>query len=283
MSDQHEEPREGAPEWMVSYADMITIMMAFFVVLYASTGASGSRDKGGKAGQQPKGGKEASMGSQSGVSKGDSAKDATEERLQKVFDSLYYRFGPEWTLSNCWLGGPAALHSSSSAQEDDQHRQTGRPSRVPKQNPMMLVAPKPNDNVVAGGRVFFDEGAAALNDGQKIQLRALARELAGKMQKIEIRGHTCRRPLPRGSPFRDHWDLAYARCRAVYDLLVAEGIDPRRVRLGVAGENEPSDTDDDALQIKQNSRVEIHQLNEWVKEPTASQRTPKATVAAAAP
>src|SRR6478609_4541171 len=34
-----EEHHEGAPEWMVSYADMITIMMAFFVVMYAMAGA----------------------------------------------------------------------------------------------------------------------------------------------------------------------------------------------------------------------------------------------------
>src|SRR5947207_7888466 len=29
---------EGAPEWMVSYADMITILMSFFVVMYSMAG-----------------------------------------------------------------------------------------------------------------------------------------------------------------------------------------------------------------------------------------------------
>ena len=47
---------------MVSYADMITIIMAFFVVLYASTGSSGSRDRGGKSESNPKGGREATVG-----------------------------------------------------------------------------------------------------------------------------------------------------------------------------------------------------------------------------
>ena len=33
-----ERPSEGAPDWMVSYADMITILMAFFAVMYSMAG-----------------------------------------------------------------------------------------------------------------------------------------------------------------------------------------------------------------------------------------------------
>ena len=36
MSEEpQEEKPDGALEWMVSYADMITIMMSFFVVMFA--------------------------------------------------------------------------------------------------------------------------------------------------------------------------------------------------------------------------------------------------------
>ena len=35
MSANPEEKPDGAPEWMVSFADMITIMMSFFVIMFA--------------------------------------------------------------------------------------------------------------------------------------------------------------------------------------------------------------------------------------------------------
>src|SRR5688500_2476046 len=38
MADREEPKVEGAPEWMVSFADMVTILMAFFVVMYAMSG-----------------------------------------------------------------------------------------------------------------------------------------------------------------------------------------------------------------------------------------------------
>ena len=39
MSEPAEEhASEGAPEWMVSYADMITILMSFFVVMFSMAG-----------------------------------------------------------------------------------------------------------------------------------------------------------------------------------------------------------------------------------------------------
>ena len=56
MAAQPEASSEGgAPEYMVSYADMLTIMLAFFVVLYASAGTTSSgTSKGEKTGDVEK-------------------------------------------------------------------------------------------------------------------------------------------------------------------------------------------------------------------------------------
>jgi chemotaxis protein MotB len=268
MSQQPEQASEGAPEWMVSYADMITIMMAFFVVLYASTSASGTKDKGGKQGEQAKGGKEPAGNGKKTVS-GNS--EMTDERLQKVIESLTARFGSEWTVSNLWNGGAGAGKKGRSPGDsnDPNNSRNKKPNRgTTRENYAVLAAPKPNENIVAGGRVYFDESSVGLGEEQAIQLRAVAAELAGKLQKIEVRGHTGRRPLPKNSPYHDHWDLAYARCRAVQDSLIAQGIDPQRIRLSVAGTNEPIALEGDPLKIQQNSRVDIRLLNEWTGGPT---------------
>ena len=276
MAQQQQSSEGGAPEWMVSYADMITIIMAFFVVLYASTSASGTKETGGKSGKQAK---------SSAAAAPDTPKPPgtaeEEERLQRVFESLYARFGPEWTISNCWRGGTA------SRGREGQTRESSKPSLGRgRESLVVLVAPKPNENVVAGGRVYFADQSVTLDEEQQKQLRRVAEDLAGKMQKLEIRGHTDRRPIPPGSPYRDHWDLAYARARAVEEFLVAAGIDRRRIRIGVAGENEPFEVEGDPLKIRQNSRVEIHLLNEWVVEPGSSnigRPRPKAEKPAAVP
>jgi chemotaxis protein MotB len=251
---------EGAPEWMVSYADMITIMMAFFVVLYASTSSSGVKDKGGKAGAPAHGGKEPAATAKATVA----GKDLPDEKLNKVFESLAQRFGADWTAANCWTGGPAAQRKGE-PETDPKKRHASR--GMTKENYAMLFSPKPIDNTVSGGRIYFDGTSAELGEEQMRQLRAVAGQLAGKLQKLEIRGHSSRRPLPLDSPYRDHWDLAYARCRAVEEYLVSQKIDSQRMRLSVSGANEPLAVHGDPLKIQQNSRVEVRLLNEWLAPP----------------
>ena len=279
----------GAPEYMVSYADMLTIMLAFFIVLYASTGANSSGNKGEKAGHGAAPSKEA-RGSQTGSGSKEGAGpkgaealagrdgknqepdaegySAREARMQEVFKSLHARFGPEWTIANCWIGGPPELRSAATSRVKRGMgvRNTGTSTwGQVGDDSFRARAPRPGENVLVGGRIYFDEHSAALSEPSLRKLRTAAEELAGKTQRIEIRGHTTRRPLPAGAPPKDPWDLAYARCRAVQDYLVSQGIDPRRIRLGVAADNEPLEGEGDLIPVKQNSRVEVHVLNEVVQ------------------
>lgn len=273
MSDavQHQSSEGGAPEWMVSYADMITIIMAFFVVLYATTSGSGKKDKGhdaSKAEAAQQASKHASGGA--GGKDGGESGDGNQQQLQRVFDSLNARFGPQWTVANCWTGGPMPSGQGAAIRltQMDVEKRGGKLSRgLTAKNSDSIVPPKLGQYVVPGGRVLFDEFSAALTPEQEKRLAKAAEDLTGKRQKIEIRGHTDRRPLPKDSAFRDHTDLAYARCRTVADYLVAHGVEAKRLRLGVAAENEPLVSKGDDPPDGLESRVDVHLLNEWVHEP----------------
>jgi chemotaxis protein MotB len=223
-----EEKPDGAPEWMVSFADMITIMMSFFVIMFALATA---RNEGKKA---------------------------------AAMESIEYRFGPKWRpFVNPGMGlykdgqprkgagrNVRRLVLTPQADDDAGGRQFGRAN-----------IPAAGDLAGLGGSVYFDELAVDPGNAQKANLKRIADAAAGKPQKIEVLGHATRRPLPPDCPYRDPWDLAYARCRRVTELLAAMGIDPQRIRMGVAGATEPVPRQDPRAYARQNSRVDIYLLD----------------------
>jgi chemotaxis protein MotB len=122
------------------------------------------------------------------------------------------------------------------------------------------------DQKTIGGIIYFKGRTLDLSDEQRDQLQEEARELAGKPQKIEIRGHTKNRPFPPDGKINDNWDLAYQRCHRVMDYLVLLGIDPARFRIGVSAQFEPVYVGRDPTELDKNSRVEIFMLNEFTED-----------------
>ena len=241
MALRRTEPEPGLPEWIMSYADMITILMAFFVVMYSM---AGTKD---------------------------------EKKEAAVLQSLHERFGPMWpnllTIGPAGFGRPDLRLPESSlvgSQPDARRAASTARDRTATGTQSRVATSVPGQQLALGGSLVFDGHDSEPTDEHRQALATVFGAVSGKPQRIEIRGHTSKGSLPSGLPYQDNWDLAYARCRNTMRQLVALGIDARRIRLGVAADNEPP-AGGDAVSRTSAGRVDVFLLDEVVAPATTSE------------
>jgi len=202
----------GGGAWKVAYADFVTAMMAFFLVMWI-------------------------------VAQSDKVKEAVAEHFSAP------TFG--WSQARGTQAPPMV---------NDLQRKAVATSRPPEAISHNIRSKKRRFEDISNS-IFFDEGSSELDDNSRETLGRLVPHLAGKLQRIEIRGHNSRRPgVAEGHA---PWDLCYARCLATLAFLQEKGISPDRIRISLAGGNEPR-SDADVLP-GQNSRVEVLLLSEFVR------------------
>ncbi|MFV1965151.1 MAG: flagellar motor protein MotB [Pirellulaceae bacterium] len=237
MSQEEEEAGAGIPEWVVTFGDMMSLLLTFFIMLVSLSEVK------------------------------------EEEKYQALVESMRKQFG--YSTSQASLI-PGEMHPRNSAIE-----KVAAMGRAKRQNLMRggdkVQAPtgehprvqivRPGSKTAIGTVIYFREGNTELTDSHKEVLNDQVKVIQGKPQKIEIRGHTSRRPVTPDAKKRDHWDLAYERCYNTMRYLVdVMKIDERRVRLAPAGSNEPVHIGTDQTRMSENPRVEIYLLDEVVSD-----------------
>ncbi len=233
--DQEEEQREGAPEWMVTFGDMMSLLLTFFIMLISLSEVK------------------------------------QEERFQAMLESIRRQFGHDRAMASMIPGKSSPRNSrlSKLASMGRARRfntmRGGQPQRSPQGDEPRVKARSPGTTISVGTRVIFDHGTNKLTELAKRELQKISGEIGGKPQIIEIRGHTSRRPLPPHSSYNDNWDLAYHRSTAVMEFLVNLGIEPYRMRLSVAGSYEPYFKAEGMKNLQQNDRVEVYLITDNAK------------------
>jgi chemotaxis protein MotB len=119
----------------------------------------------------------------------------------------------------------------------------------------------------------FDEASAQLTAKSLDQLNRLIPVLLGKQNRIEIRGHSTRRPLAGDSPYHDLWQLCFARSEETMKYLEQKGIEPDRLRLSQAGASEPVTNRIESAWQKENARVEVFLLTEMADDQPGVQKS----------
>jgi len=110
--------------------------------------------------------------------------------------------------------------------------------------------------------LLFDLGRADLRSESVGLLRNVSDVLAALPNFIEVEGHTDNIPI-RTSIYKSNWDLSAARSCEVLRFLIQEGgIEPTRLAAAGYGEYKPIALNDTPDNRRKNRRVEILVLNE---------------------
>lgn len=231
MAFVQEEEQAGVPDWVVTFGDMMSLLLTFFVLLFSMSEVK--HDESVALIE--------AMRHQFGI--GDSAMSLMPSRTSPINVAV------------------ARLASAGRAQRITTIS-SGDKVKAPAGDQRRVRAIRPGKDTVQGGVVGFAESSGELAGEALRAIEAAAEVVKGKPQKIEVRGHTSSRPLPPDSPYRSQWDLAYTRAFKVKEELIRLGVKENRIRLSLAAENEPRYISPSEELRRQNARVEIYLLNE---------------------
>jgi flagellar motor protein MotB len=245
-SGGHEEAHEGAPEWLISFADNTALIMGFFVILLALNMAP----KGGATGEGATG---------TGPSDGELdwaigvreafhnpvRIDSTNPRERQMVERLKRRAASK---SGKGLGSGTAGTDDTKSQESTDIEKAMQELQTQIGNSMEQGIEGEYPSVknirdgleyTIGGQVSFESGRADLLEGARRELDAFAEVIQGMNTKIRIQGHAARKPKSAYAPYASLDDLSYARALAVKNYLASHGISDERMTVEACGDKEP--------------------------------------------
>ena len=240
------EAPENHERWLISYADFITLLFAFFVVMFASS----QTDKA-KAQQMS-----------------DSIKGALKQ--DKISSAIAEILGGAPGLKekgNAQMKGPGGKVKAETAtrKEGLEHSLLILQIQLkPEIDSGMLKVSMETRGLVISLRqaAFFPPGQDAIDDGRFPTLQKLAEVILAVPNKVRLEGHTDAVPI-HNARYRSNWELSSARGVTMLELLVARyRVPEQRLSVGGFAETIPIASNETAEGRAQNRRVDIVILND---------------------
>jgi chemotaxis protein MotB len=259
--------------WLVSYADFITLLFAFFVVMFAS----GQADR------------------QKAMAVSRSVREALEHgQFSSAISTVLGRGKPEPRKA------PVTTASAEQAHAPETPPLAGNPQ--PDLAQYLELLAKGLDPELKSGKLqlkleprglvismreatFFSSGAESVSLSSLPILERIAAVVQQMPNAVRLEGHTDSRPI-HNSRFRSNWELSVARSIAMLEIFrdrfrIAES------RMAVAGyaDNAPADTNETEEGRAHNRRVDLILLSPGAlrsepQRPAISISTPSLTVSA---
>jgi chemotaxis protein MotB len=215
---------------MVTFADLMSLLMAFFALLYAMSSIE-------------------------------------DHKFEEVATSLQSVFGDAKSGVFEFDGKSVIeLHLDSPVENDhEENQQFEQMAQIVTQAlenlenvEIEVDAQTQTIELTFSGEALFRSGSADLLPEFRLELRNLFRLRDVSGMSVLVRGHTDRVPLSGGGRFRTNWDLSASRAAAVGEYLISlRVIEPRALKVEGRADSMPISADGDFANYNKDRRVEI--------------------------
>lgn len=214
--------KKSSGNWLVTYSDLVTLLMVFFVLLYVLT---------------------------PGID-------------QSVFENFISYFQNSVGVMNqsaimSDLEQDQEMKREEIANEwivvDDFLEQHGLSSQVD-----LEIVPD-GVKITLSDSLTFNSGSAQILPKAQMVLEKITEMFDEEVESTEVQGHTDNVPISRASYYRSNWHLGAARAVSVVQFIRERSqLAPENYKASSFGEYRPIDTNETALGRRQNRRVEIY-------------------------
>ena len=205
---------EECPEWIFTFADLVMLMMGFFVILWVLKPSPSPKVGNGDPGGTPT----AAAIDQHWID--------TVAAIREAFD---YKAKPGST-DPIDVAVRAKRDNLTPAGPKDQGRAAVAP-QTPAGIDAEPSAIRPGQQSVTGGRLAFASGASVLTPQMLSQIDQVAEQVRGHRNLVLVQGHTGLDDLDEGASASAKLALSLRRAEAVADRLTADGVSPDVLRV----------------------------------------------------
>jgi chemotaxis protein MotB len=260
--------RRATPEnherWLVSYADLVTLLFAFFVVMYASTQTDKTRAK------------EISEAVQKALHEG-----STPPKLAAILGGTLDDSG----RGNAMLRGPALRqpaktpelsllpHALNLLSASELLR--SKLAREIDQGSVEIHVEERGVIIGLNAAVFFPSGGDTIDESVYPTTAKVAAVLNQLPNSLRLEGHTDSLPI-NNARFRSNWELSAARSIAMLRLLNERyGVESKRMAVVGYADTLAVDSNDTPAGRGKNRRVDIVIVSEFGMHAEPGQQQPK--------
>jgi chemotaxis protein MotB len=240
---------EKAPNherWLVSYADFITLLFAFFVVMYAVSSVNEGKFKVLS---------ESMQGTFNGPAKRVMPVVIGDEPMKSInFGTSQVELAPLAKTGEQELSDGTGTGDAQEEIEQMQKEAEAGLSELIEKNLLTVTGNEMWFEIELKSGLLFESGNAEPTQEAVTLINEVAKVIKTKQNPINVEGYTDNIPI-HNEEFTSNWELSAARSAAIVNLLVQAGVAPQRLAAVGYGEFRPIASNDNEEGRKANRRV----------------------------
>jgi len=254
----HEEEHENEERWLVSFADMMTLLFALFMVLFSISSVNTSKYEELQKSLHDAFSGAILSGGKSVMTTGSDASESKQSSPEPPLPALR----PVTSLNTTQPKNAEEAQKAAEKEENDFRALKRRVDNLSKEAGLqgkVKVTVRRRGLVIQllTDKVFFDSGDAHL----KPAAHQLVDKIGGvvrdeRQHPVVVEGHTDSQPIS-GTQYPSNWELSSARASAVVRDFVSKGVLARRVSVAGFANQEPIASNSTPEGRAENRRVEI--------------------------